>query len=126
METHESWSTHSTVTEQQPPESAGAPTESGGTTPSDQGTTEHTEAAGSLPDIPRTVQADLARQQESVRGTVTYLLIALLAVVLIVGAIALFLGRQLWINGKDYVQIAISVVSGLLGTAMGFYFGRLQ
>jgi hypothetical protein len=114
------------VTEQQPPENAGAPTESGGTAPSGQGTTEHTEASGTLPDIPRTVQADLARQQESVRGTVTYLLIALLAVVLIVGAIALFVGVQLWINGKDYVQIAISAVAGLLGTAMGFYFGRLQ
>jgi hypothetical protein len=32
----------------------------------------------------------------------------------------------MWINGKDYVQIAISAVSGLLGTAVGFYFGRLQ
>jgi hypothetical protein len=113
------------VTEQQEPGGAGAPTESGGTTPSQQGTAEQTTATGNLPEVPRTVRADLERQRENVRGTVTYLLIALLAVVLVVGAITLFVGGPMWMNGKDYVQVAISAVSGLLGTAMGFYFGRL-
>jgi hypothetical protein len=114
------------VTEDQEPSNrptTDASAESGGVTPS-EGEPQTAEPVVSETSEP--VERDVRRRREQVRGTVTYLLMGIFAGVLIVGAIALFIDAGVWTNARDYLQVAVPAVTGLLGTAMGFYFGRLR
>lgn len=58
------------------------------------------------------------------RGTVTILLLAAFLGVLAVGAACsiMIVGTQ-WTQVKEYINIALPAITGLIGSAMGFYFG---
>jgi hypothetical protein len=54
---------------------------------------------------------------------VTIGLIVLFAYALYIGAKAAGTGTDPWKNVKEYLTIALPSITGLLGSAMGFYFG---
>lgn len=65
-------------------------------------------------------QRELSRMP-TVRSLITLLLIGLLAAVLAFGAATCFFPTA-WTNAKDFMSIALPAVTGLLGSAIGFYF----
>jgi hypothetical protein len=64
------------------------------------------------------------RKQESVRAWVTGTLLAALIVLLIFAATVAAVGsKDHWEETKEMLQILLPAVTGLLGSALGFYFG---
>lgn len=68
-------------------------------------------------------QRPVEQRRESVRGSVTGWLIAIFIFVLGFGIIAVFVGGEAWMRYEDFLRFALPAVTGLLGTAIGFYFG---
>jgi hypothetical protein len=67
---------------------------------------------------------DPQRKQESVRAWVTGTLLAALFVLLIFSAAVAAIGsKDHWEETKEMLQILLPAVTGLLGSALGFYFG---
>ena len=67
--------------------------------------------------------------RESVRTTVTYVFIALFALVVLcylAAAIWLQADDAHWMRLKDVMQVVLPAVAGTLGTALVFYFGSLS
>jgi hypothetical protein len=99
-----------------------APIDRGGVSPSETTTPDRYKVS----EVEEPVDRETGRRREEVRGTVTYWLMGIFAGVLLVGAITIFVGGQSWTNAQDFLQTAIPAITGLLGSAMGFYFGRLR
>jgi hypothetical protein len=83
-----------------------------------------------LPRLKNPLTTKLEGREKRFVAQSLYLLMAIFAGVLMVGAIALFIDvlvdGGVWTNARDYLQVAVPAVTGLLGSAMGFYFGRLR
>jgi hypothetical protein len=64
------------------------------------------------------------RKQESVRAWVTGALVAALIILIGFAGVAASLGsKEHWDETKEMLQILLPAVTGLLGSALGFYFG---
>jgi hypothetical protein len=64
------------------------------------------------------------QKQESVRAWVTGTLLAALIVLLVFAAAVAAIGsKDHWEETKEMLQILLPAVTGLLGSALGFYFG---
>jgi hypothetical protein len=64
------------------------------------------------------------RKQESVRAWVTGALLgALIALLFFAGIVASTGSKEHWDETKEMLQILLPAVTGLLGSALGFYFG---
>lgn len=66
---------------------------------------------------------DLEMVRERTRGRIALAVIALLALVVLSGVIGLALGRLSVNDVKELVASQTALIT-LVGTAMGFYFGR--
>ena len=110
------------MTEEQKPTNE-APAYRRGSISSEKSATQQASDSGGLPDLPKAAKTDIAKEREAVRGTVTYLLMLLLAVVLLLGFYAAMQSEETWINVEDWLQTAVPAITALLGSAMGFYFG---
>lgn len=71
------------------------------------------------PQPPREVQ----QQREDARLVFTVLLLVIFALQLAIGAIALFVGPETWSNAEEYLRVTLPATLGVLGSAIGFYFG---
>jgi len=65
----------------------------------------------------------LQEQQEKIRGTIALLLTGILGFVLLWPFLFILLNGN-WENTKEWLTIALPAITGLLGSAMGFYFGQ--
>ena len=63
------------------------------------------------------------QQQEKIRGILALSLTAIFGVVLIWPFIFIILNGT-WADTKEWLTIALPAITGLLGSAMGFYFGQ--
>lgn len=64
------------------------------------------------------------RKKESVRAWVTGSLLGAFIVLLVAAAAVAALGsKEHWDETKEMLQILLPAVTGLLGSAIGFYFG---
>jgi hypothetical protein len=72
------------------------------------------------------------KRADFVRAWITFWLLGLLTLVLLLAGIAAFVpgslvdaktATVLWTQAKEYLNIALPGVAGLLGTVIGFYFG---
>jgi hypothetical protein len=70
------------------------------------------------------VGADLELVRERTRGRIALALIALLSLLVVPGMGGLLLGK-LSVNDLKELLSALGVLTTLVGTAMGFYFGRI-
>jgi len=60
--------------------------------------------------------------QEFVRGGLAFILVALLFVIVILAFRSIYNDTD-WQNAKELLQVLLPAVTGLLGSALGFYFG---
>lgn len=65
----------------------------------------------------------IEEQREDARQTYTIVLLLVFVFQLAIGAIALFFGRHVFANAEEYLRVTLPATLGLLGSAMGFYFG---
>lgn len=65
------------------------------------------------------VNAKIVSRQESTRAALALLLTALLAAILLIA----LLRADEWSDVKELLDLAVPAVTGLLGSAIGFYFG---
>lgn len=63
------------------------------------------------------------KKREQIRGNVTGWLLAALFLLLIGGIVAVFSGAETWNRYEELARLAVPAVIGLLGSAIGFYFG---
>ena len=71
-----------------------------------------------------TPRREVEKQREDTRSTITILLFFLLIAQLGLGGIgAAFLGEQQWAQIDEYLKFTVPGTIGLLGSAIGFYFG---
>ena len=50
--------------------------------------------------------------------------LGMFTVVLVFGAVAALIGNTAWANTRDFLGVTFASVVGLVGTVLGFYFGR--
>lgn len=82
-----------------------------------------------VPSVLSSAPYDPGPVREAVRSTVTYVFIALFAVVVLsylAAAMWLQADDTHWARLKDVMQVILPAVAGTLGTALGFYFGSLS
>jgi hypothetical protein len=70
------------------------------------------------------VGPDLELVRERTRGRIAFALIALLSLLVLPGMGGLLFGR-LSVNDLKELLSSLGVLTTLVGTAMGFYFGRI-
>lgn len=63
----------------------------------------------------------LGRRQELVREGLSLSLLMLLGVVVVLAFLKV--GTKAWPDAKEFLDVVVPALIGLLGTAMGFYFG---
>ena len=56
----------------------------------------------------------------------TAILLLIFGLQLLAGGIAFFLSDRIWMNAQEYLQVTLPATLGLLGSAVGFYFGTRQ
>jgi hypothetical protein len=89
---------------------------------------------GPVPELVPTPTDDVvvARGRDKVRAATTYWLLGLFSLVLLGAGLSSILPvglkddktpTLLWTQGKEFMNIALPSVTGLLGTVIGFYFG---
>ena len=61
---------------------------------------------------------------DQVRRQALWWVLALFSAILVVGAVAAMIGDNAWVNTKDFLGLTFASVVGLVGTVIGFYFGR--
>ena len=67
---------------------------------------------------------DINLLRERVRSCIAFGLVGILAVVVLLGMLGLLIGRLSTRDLKDLLS-SLGVLTTLVGTAMGFYFGRM-
>jgi hypothetical protein len=67
---------------------------------------------------------DIELVRERTRGRIAFALIALLALLVLPGVVGLLLGT-LSVNNLKELLSSLGLFTTLVGTAMGFYFGRI-
>ncbi len=72
---------------------------------------------------PRKLGAIVSRRTDYTRVFVTGALVLTFIGVLWFGALASTSASANWSNVKEYLNVALPAITGLLGSAMGFYFG---
>ncbi len=65
----------------------------------------------------------LEEKREDARLAFTVILLLIFGFQLIIGAIALFVGPDTWNNAQEYLRVTLPATLGVLGSAIGFYFG---
>jgi len=50
--------------------------------------------------------------------------LGMFSAVLVLGAVAALIGNTAWANTRDFLGVTFASVVGLVGTVLGFYFGR--
>jgi len=68
-------------------------------------------------------QRPVEQQREDARLAFTIVMLLLFGVQLLLGGIAVFVGPESWNNAQDYLRVTLPATLGLLGSAIGFYFG---
>ena len=65
-----------------------------------------------------------ARTQEFVRAGITFSFLLILVLIIIWGCIESRSWKTHWDQTKELLQIILPALTGLLGSSLGFYFGR--
>lgn len=68
-------------------------------------------------------QQPLQKKREDIRGALAVTFTIFFGVTLAAGFVAAMVGGEAWTNGRDFLQVALPAITGLLGSAVGFYFG---
>lgn len=68
-------------------------------------------------------ETPVEEKREDARLAFTIILLLIFGFQLIIGAIALFVGPDTWSNAQDYLRVTLPATLGVLGSAIGFYFG---
>lgn len=79
--------------------------------------------ASSLPEEVNEANDPVEEKREDARLTFTVLLILLFAFEILVGAVAVFAGDGAWMRAEEFLRVLVPATIGLLGSAIGFYFG---
>lgn len=91
--------------------------------PDNTGDVSHTTEAGPVKQVSEPEQQRVAKKREDIRsllaGALTFLFVAMIIAIF---ASAVFGGEQ-WNRVQEFAQIAFGTVAGLVGSAVGFYFG---
>ncbi len=108
-----------TVSELQRPEqtSQNAPDATGGVSPTSD------VVAGPVAQVHEPEQQRTQRKREDIRGALAITFTVFFGVTLAAGFVAAMVGGEAWTNGRDFLQFALPTITGLLGSAVGFYFG---
>ncbi len=69
-------------------------------------------------------QAQRIAQADRVRGNALWWILGLLTGVLALGGAAAFVGGSTWADVKEYLQLVLAGITGLVGIAIGYYFGK--
>lgn len=69
-------------------------------------------------------ERDIDFHRERVRGWIAFGLVGVLAMVVLLGVLGLLIGRLSTPDLKDLLS-SLGLLTTLVGTAMGFYFGRM-
>lgn len=69
----------------------------------------------------RVMLLTLGRRQELVRASLSLSLLMLLGLVIVLAFLKV--GTKAWPDAKEFLDVVVPALIGLLGTAMGFYFG---
>jgi hypothetical protein len=81
--------------------------------------------AGVAPsESPAVPARDINLLRERVRGWIAFGLVGILAVVVVLGMLGLLIGRLSTRELNDLLS-SLGLLTTLVGTAMGFYFGRM-
>ncbi len=72
----------------------------------------------SWPDVGSAAQLDITR-----RGALWWMLVVF-GLVLVFGGTTSAVGGEMWTHAKEFLGMVLPYLTGLLGTAIGFYFGR--
>jgi hypothetical protein len=64
------------------------------------------------------------RIQEWVRATITWSFLVILVLVIVWSCIESRSWNDHWIQTKEMLQMILPAVTGLLGSSLGFYFGK--
>lgn len=102
------------------------------TDPQEQGTQGPASQEVGPPSVPATqeVEADdvtppesepIEHKREDARQAFTIVMLFIFAAQLAVGALAVFFGD--WTNAEEYLKVTLPATIGILGSAIGFYFG---
>jgi len=75
------------------------------------------------PASPAATIRSLDQERERIRGWIAFTLFGLLAVVVLLAVVGLLIGRLSVVELKE-VFASLGLLTTLVGTAMGFYFGR--
>jgi hypothetical protein len=89
------------------PQQGGAPSVSSAQPPVD-----HTRRPGVEP---------IEKQREDARQAYTIFMLLIFAGQLLIGGIAVFTGS--WASAEEYLKLTVPATIGVLGSAIGFYFG---
>ena|SRR5438132_1540773 len=75
-----------------------------------------------------TASSDVQRieRADKVRREALWSILFLFGLVIAYGAVGAFFGGEVWTNTKEYLQIVLAGITGLVGLVMGYYFGRGQ
>jgi hypothetical protein len=68
-------------------------------------------------------QRELEHRREDARLAFTVVMLLIFAAQLLLGGIAVFVGPESWNNAQDYLRVTLPATLGVLGSAIGFYFG---
>lgn len=80
-------------------------------------------STGRATEVPVPLEREVGRRREQTRTDVTNVLLFILIALLVGGGLAAFVGGEAWKNYDSFLRFALPAVTGLLGTALGFYFG---
>lgn len=79
--------------------------------------------AGPVTQMHEPEQQPLQKKREDIRGALAVTFTIFFGVTLAAGFVAAMVGGEAWTNGRDFLQFALPAITGLLGSAVGFYFG---
>jgi hypothetical protein len=87
---------------------------------------EQAQDAGPVDHLNPPQQRELEQQREDARLIFTIVMLLLFGLQLLFGGIAVFVGPGSWANAQDFLRVTLPATLGLLGSAIGFYFGSLR
>ena len=79
---------------------------------------------GSVTRVSEPVEEKIAGKREDIRAWLAGgLTILFMAQIVAIGACGIFCGEEAWMRIQEFAQITFGTVAGLMGSAIGFYFG---
>ncbi len=73
--------------------------------------------------VPEPTQQRIAKKREDIRGLLDATLTGLFVAMIVAIFLSAVFGGDQWGRVQEFVQITFGTVAGLVGRAVGFYFG---